>query len=143
MTTSLNVSFNILFLALHPKVQERVVDEMRQVFFDKTVLINYENLGKLTYLDLVIKETHRLCPALPTIARETMGEIDLNGMKVPKGIDILINIWSLHRLEEHWGPDALQFNPDRFLPENSTSRHPYTYIPFSAGSRNCIGKHLH
>lgn len=141
MTTSLNVSFNILFLAMHPEIQERVVDEMKQVFHDATVPINNETLNKLTYMDLVIKETHRLCPALPTIARVTQGEIDLNGLKVPKNVDILINIWSLHRLEEHWGLDADKFNPDRFLSEKESSRHPYTFLPFSIGPRNCIGKY--
>lgn len=142
MTTSLNVSFNILFLAMHPEVQEQVVSEMRQIFYDKSVPMTLENLSKLNYLDLVIKETHRLCPALPTIARVTQGEVDLDGFKVPKGVDILVNIWSLHRLKEHWGPDADKFNPDRFLPENSVKRHPYSYIPFSVGPRNCIGESI-
>lgn len=47
----------------------------------------------------------------------------------------------MHRNREVWGEDAESFNPDHFLPEKSTGRHLYSYLPFSAGPRNCIGMH--
>jgi len=60
------------------------------------------------------------------------------GLPVPKGTTTLIVPWSMH-MNKNIYPDPDTFDPDRFLPENSVNRHPFAFIPFSAGSRNCIG----
>lgn len=62
-------------------------------------------------------------------------------MTVPAGVEMCIGIFTLHRNKDIWGPNVNEFDPDRFLPENSKNRHPYAYIPFSSGVRNCIGNH--
>lgn len=63
----------------------------------------------------------------------------INGFHVPKGTSCLLATYLLHRNPDIY-PNPEVFNPDRFLPENSIRRHPYAYIPFSAGPRNCIGQ---
>ena len=57
---------------------------------------------------------------------------------VPTGAVLHINIYDIHRDPNFW-PNPEVFDPDRFLPERIQNRHPYSYLPFSAGPRNCIG----
>jgi len=96
-------------------------------------------LKQLRYLECVIKEAQRLFPSVPFIGRAVSEDYSLSGYIAPKGTTIVTAIVSLHRNPEVW-PAPLQFDPDRFLPENSQGRHPFAFIPFSAGPRNCIGQ---
>ena len=63
----------------------------------------------------------------------------LESYLIPAGTILHIDIHGTHTDPNFW-PNPEVFDPDRFLPENSQNRHPYSYIPFSAGPRNCMGK---
>lgn len=93
----------------------------------------------MKYLERCIKEGLRLYPAVPKVGRILNDDVQLDEYKVPKGCVIGIQIFFLHR-DERFFPDPEKFDPDRFLPENTHGRHPFAYIPFSAGHRNCIGQ---
>lgn len=61
------------------------------------------------------------------------------GVILPPETLVLILPYQLHRNRNVY-PDAMCFRPERFLPEQAASRHPFAFVPFSAGSRNCIGQ---
>ncbi|XP_030835600.1 cytochrome P450 4V2 isoform X1 [Strongylocentrotus purpuratus] len=138
-TTAAAASWTILMIGRHPEVQTRLHEELDEVFGDSDRPITADDLQKLQYLNCVFKETLRLCPSVPMIGRDLEEDCVIDGKVVPKGTLVVLGIYALHRDPEQF-PDPEKFDPDRFLLENSTKRHPYAYVPFSAGPRNCIGQ---
>ncbi|CAG9796528.1 unnamed protein product [Diatraea saccharalis] len=138
-TTAAGLTFCLMLLANNPQVQDKIVAEMKQEIGDSNQRLTIEDLSKLKYLERCIKESLRLYPPVPFISRILDSPEKLSNYTVPAGTYCHIHIYDLHRREDLFEiPNA--FNPDRFLPENSVGRHPYSYIPFSAGPRNCIGQ---
>lgn len=128
----------LLVLAINQDVQERVYEEIRSNVTDNDHL-DYDTLSKLDYMERAIKETMRMFPLAQGLMRETDADIQLTECIVPKGSLFLLSVFKMHRSKEIWGPTANEFDPERFLDKSMTDRHPYSYLPFSAGPRNCIG----
>lgn len=62
-----------------------------------------------------------------------------DGYTIPAGCNLTLHIYRVHRDPDVWGPHPENFDPDHFLPERIQGRHPFAYVPFSGGQRNCIG----
>ncbi|XP_065089652.1 cytochrome P450 4c3-like [Ochlerotatus camptorhynchus] len=140
-TTTSCISFSAYHIAQNPSVQQKLYDEMVQVIGKdfKNAELTYSVLQELKYLDMTIKEVLRMNPSVPIIGRKSAGDMVIDGQSIPAGVDIAVLIYAIHNNPEVF-PDPEKFDPERFNEENSSKRHPYSYIPFSAGARNCIGQ---
>lgn len=131
-------SFVFIMLGMFPDYQERVYEEIMDVIGpDRRITVH--DLPKLQFMERVIKETMRIFPVGPLLVRKLTGDIMLRGKILPEGGSVVLGIMSLHRDPKIW-PDPMKFDPDRFLPEEVAKRHPYAWLAFSGGPRNCVGK---
>ncbi|XP_026321348.1 cytochrome P450 4C1-like isoform X1 [Hyposmocoma kahamanoa] len=143
-TTALVISYTLVLLGIHQDVQDRVLQEQISIFEESTKGAEKEDLQKMNYLERVIKESMRLYTVVPIIARKIDKDIYLPacGTTLPAGVGAVIGAFVTHRWTKIWGENANDFDPDRFLPERSINRHPAAFLPFSYGSRNCIGRNF-
>ncbi|XP_069680219.1 cytochrome P450 4C1-like isoform X1 [Periplaneta americana] len=138
-TVTAAINFSLFLLGLHPDIQNRVYQELKDIFHDSDRSPTIKDLQDMKYLQMVIKETLRLYPSVPLIARLAPNDFELGPYKIPAGISVVIPMFFLHYDPDTF-PNPKEFNPDNFLPEKIVNRHPYAYVPFSAGARNCIGQ---
>ncbi|CAB3260819.1 unnamed protein product [Arctia plantaginis] len=137
-TSAVGTSFTILLLSKHLDVQEKIYQELQEVFGDSKRPIVPEDLPRLKYLDAVIRESLRLYPPVPVIVRKVENEITLpSGETLVKGTGILVHIWAINRNPKYWGDDADLFRPERFI--DTPLKHPAAFISFSYGPRACLG----
>ncbi|XP_027632384.1 cytochrome P450 4V2 isoform X2 [Tupaia chinensis] len=136
-TTAAAINWSLYLLGSYPEVQKKVDSELDEVFGQSDRPANFEDLKKLKYLECVIKETLRLFPSVPLFARTLNEDCEMGGYRIVKGTEAVIIPYALHR-DPRYFPNPEEFQPERFFPENVQGRHPYSYVPFSAGPRNCI-----
>ncbi|XP_058060858.1 cytochrome P450 4C1-like [Anopheles bellator] len=137
-TSALTLSHVVLMLAIHQEVQAKVYEEIVDVLAGCSEVLN-DHLPRLSYMEMVLKETMRLYPVGPLIARQCTHDTQISTTIIPKGVTVVLGIFNIQRNPQHWGPTPDKFEPENFSPERIGNRHPYSFLPFSAGSRNCIG----
>lgn len=136
-TTTSGISFCLFNIAKHPEVQRKIVNEMdSQIEYKEGLTL--QNLSKLHYLDLVIKESLRLFPSVPYYARKVMEEVTIAGHTFPKFANVAVSPFLMGR-DATIFPSPLEFRPERFDVETTTEKvNPYAYIPFSAGETHFL-----
>jgi cytochrome P450 len=131
-TTAQALTWTWYLLSLHPAVEAKLHGELRAVLDGRVP--HYDDIANLRYTRMVIEEAMRLYPPAHTMAREPIGPDEVLGQHIPPGAIVLIAPWLLHRKASLW-PKPHRFDPERFATEPPR----YTYIPFGAGQRICIG----
>lgn len=138
-TVSATLTFACWLLAHHPAVQEQTAYEAAQAFSGCTA--GSPDLARLSYTQSVVKEAMRLYPPVYIIARQVRRPIIVDGYRLPRYSQVMLPVYAIHR-DPRWFDAPLQFDPGRFSPDAQRRRMPYTYLPFGAGPRSCVGMTL-
>lgn len=167
-TTAAGSSFFLSMLGIHQDIQDRVIQELDEIFGDSDRPATFADTLEMKYLERCLMETLRMYPPVPIIARQLRQDVKLGENSIfytmisyyqiiihktfnkslfsvsgdytlPAGATIVIGTFKIHRLPEVY-PNPDKFDPDNFLPERTANRHYYAFIPFSAGPRSCVGE---
>ncbi|OSC98999.1 cytochrome P450 monooxygenase pc-2 [Trametes coccinea BRFM310] len=148
-TTAATLTFAVYLMCLHPHVFKRLRAEVLEKV-GSTQMPTFDDVRNMKYLRAVINETLRLYPAVPFNVRvsnrdTTLPNPDPNGppIFVPKEVGVSYSVFLMHRRKDYWGPDALYFDPDRWLDERLNkyfTANPFIFLPFNAGPRICLGQ---
>lgn len=135
-TTALTLTWMFSLLSGRAEVLEAARREVDQVLGDRDP--GFDDVGKLTFLRQVVDETLRLSGPVAMVARSAAAADVVGGFGVKAGDVVLPFFWATHRHPDFWR-EPERFDPSRFSAEESRGRDPWSYLPFSAGQRMCIG----
>ena len=133
-TTANALTFAWHLLARHPEAEERLRAEAAALGADPGL----DDLERLPYAQRVLLEALRLYPPGWMLARRVVEEIPLGGYVVPVGGLVLMPPYLIHRDPRFW-PEPERFDPDRWAEGGGAPPHRFSYFPFGAGPRKCIG----
>jgi len=133
-TTANALTFTWYLLARHPEAEARLRAEAAALDRDPGL----GDLPRLPYAQRVLNESLRLYPPGWMLARRCLEEIPLGGHVIPEGGLVLMPPYLLHRDPRFW-PEPERFDPDRWEEGRGAPPHRFSYFPFGAGTRKCIG----
>jgi len=136
-TTAIALTWTWYLLGEHPEIEARFHEELDRVLGDRPP--TPEDFPALDYTYRVFKESMRLYPPAYMIGRQAIRPTQLGPYAIPKKALVILSPYITQRDAANF-PDPLRFDPDRWLPENSTDRHKFAYFPFGGGKRLCIGE---
>ena len=140
-TSAITMAVTIFYLMTNKDIYLKAQKEVDEVFGANEEL-SFDDVNKLVYLDMVIKECLRISPPVAATGRECMkNNITIQGVHIPNGAFLFIPQNVLQNDPRYWeNPDV--FNPERFAPKAIAKIRPFTFMPFMAGQRSCIGKNF-
>ena len=137
-TSTITLTSIAYHLAKHPQWQERCREESAAL----GDTVSYDELDRLTSLDLVMKESLRLVVPVPGLVRRANKDTEVLGYRIRKGAYIAVHTWGVHHMPEYW-PDPERFDPERFAEHRREDKsHRHAYLPFGSGIHKCIGMYF-
>jgi cytochrome P450 len=138
-TTANSVAWLWYLLSLHPEAERRMHQEIDSVLQGRVPTL--QDLPNLRYTQQVADEAMRLYAPIWALGRTLTEPDELGGYQLPAGAHVVVSPFVMHRHPRYWeSPET--FDPDRFLPERSSTRPRYAYFPFGGGTRMCIANNL-
>ena len=138
-TTALSLSWTWYLLATHPVVEKKFLQELDEVLGGRAPEV--ADLPRLTYTDMIARETMRLYPPAYAVGREAIEDTEIAGYRVPKGSQVFAFQWATQR-DERFFEQPNEFIPERWNSESTQQLHKYAYFPFGGGPRQCIGNYF-
>ncbi|KAG5152917.1 hypothetical protein JHK84_029389 [Glycine max] len=141
-TTASTLEWAMTELVRHPHVMSKAKQELEQIT-SKGNPIEEGDIGKLPYLQAIVKETLRLYPPVPfLLPRKADRDVDIGGYTIPKDAKVLVNMWTICRDPTLWDNPTM-FSPDRFLGSDiDVKGRNFELAPYGAGRRICPGLSL-
>ncbi|KAJ3194543.1 cytochrome P450-dit2 [Irineochytrium annulatum] len=143
-TTAQALAWTFLELTRNASIVEKIREEVGRVLGHRNVP-TFDEIPKLKYTNAVFMETMRLHPSVPMNVKIAVNEDVLpGGIHIPAGTEIGWLPYAMGRQTSLWGPDALEFKPERWIePDGSIRRvSPFVAIAFNAGPRVCLGQQM-
>jgi cytochrome P450 len=135
-TTANALAWTWYLLSLNPEAEARLHLELKEVLGGRSP--RFEDLQRLRYTQMVVKESLRLFPPAWGIGRETLKEIHLGEYRLPVGTNVFISQWVMHR-DRRYFERPEEFHPERWTEEFEKQLPKFAYFPFGGGPRVCVG----
>ena len=131
------LSWTWYLLSQNPECERRLHEEIDRELQGR--LPTFDDVPRLRYVEMVVAESMRLYPPAWAMGRYARNDFQLGEFFLPAKTTVLISQFVTHR-DGRFFPDPLRFDPERFTPDAKSRRTKFTYFPFGAGVRQCIGE---
>jgi cytochrome P450 len=135
-TSSNALSWMFYLLSTRPDCLEKVRQEFDSVLGDAP--LNYTDVPRFEFVTQVIQEALRLYPPFWMVDRMAVADDRVGDIAIPSGSTVIVYVYGAHHAPRHW-QNPEDFDTERFTKANERLRTPFTYLPFGAGPRGCIG----
>ncbi|KAL1631249.1 hypothetical protein SLS54_000008 [Diplodia seriata] len=144
-TTAQTITMGLHYILGNPRIKDKLTAVVHDVVKDPASIPTFTELDQIEYLRAVVKESLRMAMPVPGMLRrvvpKTPTPFSVDGQVVPPGTVVGMSAYTMHYCTDVWGPDAKEFNPDRWLGGKAAGMETY-FATFSKGARSCIGMNV-